>query len=67
MNDRFLSSLMTTVGAMVAVGVMVATPAHAVTIGVSSPAVVPTPALLPGLIGMGIAALRQRQAEQRKP
>ncbi|MBU6228627.1 MAG: PTPA-CTERM sorting domain-containing protein [Cyanobacteria bacterium REEB459] len=46
---------------------MVATPAHAATIGVSSPAVVPTPALLPGLIGMGIAALRQRQAEQRKP
>lgn len=30
------------------------------------PTSIPTPALLPGLIGMGIAALRKRQSEQSK-
>jgi hypothetical protein len=31
-----------------------------------SPAAVPTPALLPGLVGMGIAALRKRKQEAEK-
>jgi hypothetical protein len=31
------------------------------TLGVSNPTAVPTPALLPGLIGMGVAALRKRK------
>ncbi|XGB42998.1 MAG: PTPA-CTERM sorting domain-containing protein [Nodosilinea sp. LVE1205-7] len=62
---------MVAVGATVAAGLIVTAPAQA---GVSSepappsnPEAVPTPALLPGLIGMGIAALRQRQEKEREP
>ncbi|MFM7471982.1 MAG: PTPA-CTERM sorting domain-containing protein [Nodosilinea sp.] len=61
---------MVAVGATVAAGLIVTAPAQA---GVSEPAppsnpdTVPTPALLPGLIGMGIAALRQRQEKEREP
>lgn len=32
--------------------------------GTGGPAEVPTPALLPGLIGMGVAALRKRKGEE---
>jgi len=33
-------------------------------LSVSVPSVIPTPALLPGLVGFGLAALRKRKAEQ---
>jgi hypothetical protein len=33
---------------------------------ISDPTPIPTPALLPGLVGMGIAALRKRKAEQKE-